>query len=113
MNLDGPYRLTFDAVSAVVRSQVSGVFALGYGAAGDVFYVNYIGRSDADLRARLLEFIGSDVAFKFRPTLTPKEAFLRECELFHAFRPPGNRVHPSRPSLSDWQCPRCRLLEGH
>jgi hypothetical protein len=100
----------FDEVHAVVQPGSAGVFALGYNGQGGVFYVNYIGRSDNDVRARLLDFIGSDVAFKFQHAHSAAEAFMRECEVFHAFRPPGNRVHPARPAFSDWACPRCSLL---
>ena len=112
MNLCGPYRLTYEQVNSVVRPGTPGVFALGYGQGRDVFYVNYIGRSDNDVRTRLLDFIGSDSLFKFREIGSAKDAFLRECELFHAFSPPGNRLHPSRPALSGWRCPHCLAL-GH
>lgn len=110
MHLDGPYKLGFDQINAMVNPDKAGVFALGYGAMGGVFYVNYIGRADDDLRSRLLDFIGSDVEFKFRVIATSKEAFVKECELFHDFRPPGNRLHPVRPPLSGWVCPRCSFL---
>lgn len=111
MNLAGPYPLSFDKVASVVKPRRPGVFALGYKGDGGVFFVNYIGRSDSDLRERLLEFIGSDVSFKFEVAASAQEAFMRECELFHAFRPRGNRMHPSRAPASEWKCPRCALLE--
>ncbi len=111
MNLQGPYRLAFDAIHAHVAPASPGVFALGYAGPGNVFYVNYIGRADGDLRARLLEFIGSDAGFKFGPSPSAEDAFHRECELFHSFRPPNNRVHPCRPPLTTWSCPRCGLLD--
>ena len=112
LQLEGPYRLAFDEIDKKVGKQNSGVFALGYVAKRD-FYINYVGRSDVDLRGRLLELIGSDVAFKFKSTPTVKEAFLRECELFHLFQPYGNRVHPARPTLSGWSCPHCWMLGEH
>jgi hypothetical protein len=110
-NLAGPYPLMFDTVHAVVPHGAPGVFALGYTGRDGAFYVNYIGRSDNDVRARLLDFIGSDVAFKFNHSKSAEEAFRRECEVFHAFRPPANRMHPSRPAFTDWKCPRCSFLE--
>lgn len=108
--LDGPHRLTFESITAVLQRSSPGVFALGYKGRDDAFYINYIGRSDHDVRSRLLELIGSDVSFKFGLTDTAEEAFIRECELFHAFRPPANRVHPGRPATFNWACPRCSLL---
>jgi hypothetical protein len=110
-NLEGPYRLMFEDVHAAVPAGAPGVFALGYSGRDGAFYVNYIGRADSDLRNRLLDFIGSDVAFKFKPSETAEEAFHRECEVFHMLRPPGNRVHPARARFTAWSCPRCRLLD--
>ena len=111
MNLDGPYSLTYDSVDGALGSAFPGVFALGYRGRDDVFYVNYVGRSDSDVRGRLLELIGSDVAFKFGRSASAEEAFRRECELFHAFRPPANRIHPGRPANTSWSCPRCGMLD--
>jgi hypothetical protein len=111
-NLTGPHRLSFDDVHAVTRSGAPGVFALGFCGQGGVFFVNYVGRSDSDVRQRLLDFIGSDNAFKFNQVGSAKEAFMHECELYHSLRPRGNRLHPSRPRLSGWTCPKCRDLEG-
>lgn len=110
MNLDGPHRLTFETVSSVVSRGLPGVFALGSEGADEVFYVNFIGRADHDLHMRLLAFIGSDKSFKFQHASNAHEAFLRECELFHKFRPIGNRLHPTKPATTDWTCPRCAFL---
>jgi len=111
MQLVGPYRICFDDINDHVRPDVPGVFALGYGGARDTFFVNYIGRSDSDLRARLMDCIGSDALFKFEVSISSRAAFLRECELFHTFRPRGNRLHPARPRGADWTCPRCGFLD--
>jgi hypothetical protein len=110
MNLEGPHNLTYDLITTKVEASKPGVFALGYVGNNDIFYVNYVGRSDGDIRARLLEYIGSDVAFKFAIAESPRLAFVRECELFHKLRPRGNFGHPSRPPVSDWTCPRCSML---
>lgn len=110
VDLEGPYRLTFDGIENAVRRKKFGVFALGYEGRGNIFYINYIGRSECDLKSSLLGFIGSDVAFKYQAVLSAEEAFWRECELFHSFRPPANRIHPGRPTGSNWVCPRCSLL---
>lgn len=110
MNFRGPHSLTFDKVTGLIGEGLPGVFALGYIGDKQIFYVNYVGRADRDLRARLLQYIGSDAAFKFEVTDSAKAAFLRECELFHAFHPRGNIVHPGRPAVSDWRCPHCSIL---
>jgi hypothetical protein len=111
-NLEGPYRLNFDGVSAIRNGSSPGVIALGYIGPDAAFYINFVGRSDHDVKSRLLELIGSDSMFKLGLTASPEEAFRRECELFHSFRPPANRVHPGRPSNTSWVCPRCSLMDG-
>ena len=110
-NLEGPHTLTFDGISAIRKPTSPGVFALGYTGRDAAFYVSFIGRSGHDVKSRLLEFIGSDNSFKFALTASPEEAFRRECELFHWFRPPANRVHPGRPANTSWVCPRCGVMD--
>lgn len=108
--LSGPYRLTFDTIDSAVARKSAGVFALGHADAAGRFCVNHVGRSDADVRARLLECIGSDTLFKYSYFPTSRAAFERECELFHDIGPPRSRVHPDRPKGTTWECPRCRLF---
>jgi hypothetical protein len=42
-----------------------------------------------------------------------KAAFEKECHLFHDFGETSldNKIHPARPSGSNWKCPRCRILD--
>ena len=63
--LSGPYRLTFDAIDAAVTQISPGVFALGHADPGGRFCVNHVGRSDADIKVKLRDFIGSDSLFKY------------------------------------------------
>jgi hypothetical protein len=108
--LAGPYRLTFDAIDAAVTERSAGVFALGRADAEGRFCVNHIGRSDADLKARLRDLIGSDSLFKYGYLPSSEAAFQKECELFHDVRPPRTLVHPGRPRGTSWECPRCRIF---
>lgn len=108
--LSGPYKLAFDAIEAAVARKSAGVFALGHADPSGRFCVNHIGRSDTDVRARLLDYIGSDLLFKFGYFPSSRAAFERECELFHDIGPPRNRVHPDRPRDTTWECPRCGLF---
>lgn len=105
----GPYRLTFDGIHEAVNRQSPGVYALGHSSPDGKFVVRYVGRSDEDLKLRLRDYIGSDNLFKYRFFTSPRLAFLKECELFHAFGPAGNRIHPSRSAGSNWECPYCRI----
>lgn len=105
--LSGPYRLQFDDISAVVRLKSAGAFALGYVNDRNTFCIRYVGRSDDDVKARLCEMIGSEQFFKFSYFVSSVGAFLKECELFHDFKPIGNRFHPERPRGTSLVCPRC------
>ncbi|HJZ43666.1 MAG TPA: hypothetical protein VJ233_08080 [Hyphomicrobiaceae bacterium] len=107
--LSGPHRLSFDAIDAAVTRTSAGVFALGHADAQGRFCVNHVGRSDLDVRTRLLDCIGSEALFKYGYFASAQAAFEKECELFHDIKPPGNRVHPDRPRGTTWRCPRCRI----
>ncbi len=50
--------------------------------------------------------------FKFGYFPSAEAAFERECELYHDFKPAGNRLHPDRPSRSSLECPRCRFFDS-
>ena len=105
--MNGPYDLSFDTLERVLSKGRRGVFSVGYVDREDRFRVQSVGRDDYDLRARLCELIGSSAMFKFALINDSRAAFERECELFHDLRPPSNFIHPSRPSGTDWKCPRC------
>ena len=105
--MNGPHELTFDSLEKVLPKARTGIFTLGYLDREGRFRVQSVGRDDYDLRARLCELIGSSILFKFEVLPTAREAFERECELFHNLRPPSTVIHPSRPRGTDWHCPHC------
>lgn len=107
--LQGPFRLSFDGVDAEVKQKSPGVFALGYEDPQGRFCINHVGRSDSDIRGRLLDTIGSSTLFKYGYSASAQTAFEKECQLFHDIAPPGNRVHPARPKGATWRCPRCPM----
>ncbi len=106
--LNGPHRLTVDGIDDVIVDGGPGVFALGYTDGDGKFRITTIGRDDVDIRKKLCDMVGSNAQFKYSMVETTKEAFEKECELFHRFRPPGNFLHPDRPPGTDWECPHCR-----
>jgi hypothetical protein len=108
----GPYRLTFDGINDAVSRQSAGVYALGSNDPSGNFQVKHVGRADSDIRAKLRDCIGSDIMFKFCFFSSARAAFQKECELFHDFSPPGNRIHPGRPRGTNWECPRCRIFRS-
>ena len=93
--------------------RVSGSYLLGAPRpTGNGFEVTYVGRSDKDLRRRLLEHCAAGKAslFKFQPHKNATEAFLSECYLWHATREDGrneNIIHPAPPTAGRISCPYC------
>lgn len=108
--LTGPFRLTFEDIERTVRVSAPGVYALGTCDMAGRFAIMSVGRSDADIKMRLREVIGAGTHFKFDTFATDREAFEKECELFHMIKPPGNFIHPGRPAGSTLRCPHCRIF---
>ncbi len=70
----------------------------------------YVGRSDDNVRGRLLKWVGSRKysLFSVEHIRNPVEAFLRECGLYHYYRNQlDNKVHPGRPRGCRDKCPKC------
>ena len=108
--LAGPFPLTFDGIETAVRKRGAGVYALGSIDPSGRFSVQSVGRSDEDVKLGLRDCIGAGTHFKFDYFAAEREAFEKECQLFHDLQPPGNRVHPGRPRGSILRCPRCRIF---
>ena len=108
--LMGPYQLTFDGISSAVTRRSAGVYALGHTDAAGTFHIQHVGRSDDDIGEKLRCYIGSNTNFKYGYFPSSKSAFEKECDLYHDFSPPGNRIHPDRPAGSSLECPRCRFF---
>lgn len=108
--LEGPFRLTVDEIDSAIGTKTAGTFAIGHVDHLGRFVVQHVGRSDSDVRAQLRNKIGAEPYFKHLCFETAKEAFEKECELFHAFQPPGNFLHPERPPGTDWKCPCCLVM---
>jgi hypothetical protein len=80
----------------------------------------YVGRSDTDLRRRLLQHCEAGLAnyFSYDVHRSPQTAFDVECSLFHALAGVlANAIHPGAPDRSGARCPFCPdqlrdVLEG-
>ena len=108
--LMGPYRLNFEEIQDAIPRVAPGAFALGHRGPDGKFYVDFVGRADTDVRGKLHGLIGSSNLFKYSCASSAEAAFKKECEVFHDFKPPGNRMHPDRPAGTNWECPRCRFF---
>jgi hypothetical protein len=74
----------------------------------------YVGRSDTDVRRRLLQHVdaGTYRFFLVEHDRSPNEAFWRECNLYHHYRNRlDNEIHPAVPRNCGSGCPRCAY--GH
>src|SRR5438128_12184441 len=96
--LFGPYRLTFDAIDAAVTQTSPGVFALGHADPGGRFCVNHVGRSEADIKIKLRDFIGSDRSLKYGSFPSSEPALPTEYALFPDVTPPRNLDPAARPN---------------
>ena len=108
--LKGSYRLTDSAVDSNVTQTSAGAYALGR-LEDEKFLVSYIRRSDDNVNARLKQHVGDYDRFKYGYCSSPKTAFEKECNLYHDFDPPDNKIHPARPNNSNWTCPRCSKFD--
>ena len=113
LGMEGPHTLDEVCIGSLGLEASPGNYALGYTNSGGDFVVCFVGRSDDDLSARLLSWVGRSEfrQFKFSYAGSPEEAFEKECETYHHFKPIGNRMHPSRPIGTGWKCPRCPFFD--
>lgn len=113
--MQGPFSLTTSNINAVITKSTPGVYVLYVAYKGRELYV---GRSDTNIRERLGDHVGerSPTArseykyFTFDYATSPKNAFDRECSLYHYHQPSDNQNHPKRPTGARWKCPRCNIF---
>lgn len=109
--------LTEDSVRAEVERRIPGSYSLGRFKKGRPL-VLYVGRSDLDLRRRLLQHARTRRFqwYTFEPTLTIFEAFRLECRGWHYYSSIINTIHPDAPAGLPYLCPYClagrELTEG-
>jgi hypothetical protein len=109
-DLYGPYPLHPGPIRDLLILS-PGAYVLGDSDAGG-FHPRCVGRSDSDIAARLREFVGFYSEFKFAYCDSAREAFERECRLYHEFAASlDSGLHPSRRAHSDWRCPHCGLFD--
>ena len=104
--LRGSFPLNNESIDKEVAKSGAGTYALG-NLNGEKFQTLYVGRSDRDLRQKLKTHIGQVTRFKFEQYSDPKQAFDKECELYHFLKPRANTAHPKPPATQTWKCPEC------
>ncbi len=71
-------------------------------------HVAYVGRSDSEVFARESESFrqgGYDLISSIYEASSDREAYLKECRLFHRHRPIDNVNHPAVPAGANCRCP--------
>lgn len=104
----GPYRLTTNSVRNHVRSDWAGVYLLRNSRSGPP---RYVGRSDSDVRRRLLnQARKSDYRyFTVEHKRSAREAWHREAHLYHYHKSSlDNERHPPPPA--GMSCPKCSAV---
>lgn len=100
--LAGPIRMEHIDTSLTAKS--AGVYIL----TRDGKTAAYAGRSDFDLAGRIKQHISDGLGythFWYEYSQSSSEAFLKECEYYHKYRPPDNKSHPVSPSGLNLRCP--------
>lgn len=106
--VNGPFKLDSQILNAVVTRTSAGAYVLV-----NVYdtKAQRVGRSDSDVNDRLHNWIGKYGRFFFAYASSRKDAFEKECHLYHDLTPPDNVIHPDRPNGSGWKCPRCYIFD--
>ena len=99
-------------IEMTVARTSPGNYALGNKDETGTFLVNYVGRSDSDVRSRIKSWIGNTTSpfFKFSYADSAKAAFEKECRNFHDFGLENRQNHPDRPNGTNWKCPCCNIF---
>jgi hypothetical protein len=108
----GPFPLTQYSVEEHTREDWPAAYQLFRSRWGPV---RYVGRSDTDIRRRLLEHVreGEYSYFYVEHKRDPVEAFFRECGWWHYHRSTieNDEVHPARPRGYRDACPKCSYFD--
>jgi hypothetical protein len=114
LGMEGPYVFTYSEIDRVVTTTSPGNYALGYTKDDDTFIVQYVGRSDTDVKQELKARLATKYKhFKYSYATSPKAAFEKECHNYHDFggkEKLDNEIHPDRPAGTGWKCPVCNIF---
>jgi hypothetical protein len=100
--MSGPYLI--DYVDFYVTRKSPGVYILSR----DGKTAAYVGRSDTDVRARIKQSASEGYGYKyflFEYATSPRDAYYKECEYYHKYKPRDNVNHPAVSPGANWQCP--------
>lgn len=105
--LAGPMRIDAPTVKATITDTTrAGVFVLvsEHSATGEF---EYVGRANSALNERLMAWMNSFGWAYWAYADSARDAYEKECRLFHHINPPANSRHPVAPEGSGQACPAC------
>ena len=118
LNMKGAFLYDSEEMKNQVDDEKIANYALGYKNDKGTFIVQYVGRSDTDLRRRLIKHITDGEKFeyfKFSYAKNVESAFKEECRNYHDFGENEkliNEIHPDRPeNRDDLTCPYCNIFD--
>ena len=102
----GPLPVAPESIERHLQANSAGVYALGKIVQG-TFIAQLVGRSDDDLRSGIKSHLrGRHKHFKFSYALSARDAFEKECELYHSLVI-LDQPHPTPAENTDWKCKAC------
>jgi len=102
----GPYLLRPLQVDISVPNRIGGVYCLSKSRR----QVAVVGRVDTGLRDAIKSYWNQYEFFWYEPALSPREAFVNQCYVYHKHRECGELEqceHPKPPEKLDCKCPVC------
>lgn len=118
LDMDGPFVLTQEVIDDIIPEGLPGNYAYGYiDETDNSFVVQYVGRSDTNLKERICHGIGQYEWFKASIANSAQDAFYKECRNYHDFGGEegflDNKIHPAKPERGLGFCPICskRILD--
>lgn len=112
LNMDGPFELNQEVINELIPDELPGNYAYGYIDEEDgSFVVQYVGRSDTNLKERICHGINNYPYFKASIANSAQEAYYKECQNYHDFGGEegllDNKIHPATPERGLGLCPVC------
>ncbi len=103
----GPFPLNRENIDSLLFLESPGTYALGTMSSKGVLEIEYVGRADKNVNKSLKEYIGHYTHFAVTKHASVHEAHEHECQLYHDFGPPDNRIHPRPPEGDGGGCRHC------
>ena len=69
------------------------------------FHIKKVSHVDGDLGKELRKFIGEYSGFRFKFFRSTRNAYDKECQIYHNFKPVENVEHPIKPKNTKFSCP--------